>query len=65
VEPGNRRELIDALRQLCTDAALRRRMGEAARADYLEARSNGAVLGRIEQAYRFVRRAPAPLMAEC
>jgi len=65
VEPGNRRELIDALRRLCTDAALRRRMGEAARADYLKARSNGAVLGRIEQAYRFVRRAPAPLMAEC
>jgi glycosyltransferase involved in cell wall biosynthesis len=63
VEPGNRSELIDALRCLCADADLRRRMGQAARADYLEARSNGAVLGRIEQAYRFAQRASAPLMA--
>ena len=55
IRPGHRDELLAALRRLICDADLRRRMGEAARADYFAHRSNGAVLDRIDLAYQAVR----------
>ena len=59
VEPGNADELLHALDQLASDAALRQRLGEAGR---IRAQRHGwdAVARTVEHAYRSAAKPPPP-----
>lgn len=54
VPPGDATALADALQQLALDAALRRRLGTAARDKVLSAYTEAHVTAGIEQAYRTI-----------